>query len=280
MLYCRPPWGPVGTPGDTWEETRGDGEGCPKEEPADTAKRIEDNTLKERDMEDDPQKTNRGIPPKWGEDFAKNGAYINGVFYKTREEAADAHWRAEDEFNARTRRWREEWAQSPEGKLCLDFYRSFQEYKAYLEQHPNAGPPQLSPAFPEHKFFLEGFKMAQQYLRERREKDIANLRRASLAARCRHLHADGRRCGSPRMKGKKLCYTHERMEEARATRLDLGLMEDPESIQLAIMKLQRAVIDGTVCEKQTGRLAYLIQLAAWNVTRTRTAQRNGKEERS
>jgi hypothetical protein len=65
---------------------------------------------------------------------------------------------------------------------------------------------------------------------------------------------------------------HERMEEARAIKLDLGLMEDAESIQLAIMKLQRAVIDGTIDEKQSGRLAYLIQLAAWNVTHTRMAK--------
>jgi hypothetical protein len=37
------------------------------------------------------------------------------------------------------------------------------------------------------------------------------------------------------------------------------------------------VVDGIICEKQSGRLAYLIQLAAWNVTRTKMAQREEEE---
>jgi hypothetical protein len=70
------------------------------------------------------------------------------------------------------------------------------------------------------------------------------------------------------MKGKELCRMHERMEEAKALKLDLGPMEDPDSIQIAIKKLQAAVIDGVLDHKQVAALSYLIQLAAWNVTRT------------
>jgi hypothetical protein len=66
---------------------------------------------------------------------------------------------------------------------------------------------------------------------------------------------------------------HERMEEAKALKLDLGPMEDPDSIQVAIMKLQRTVIEGTLDTKKIGQLAYLIQLAAWNVTRTTSGNR-------
>ena len=62
---------------------------------------------------------------------------------------------------------------------------------------------------------------------------------------------------------------HDRMEEAKALRLDLGSMEDPDSIQIAIKKLQAAVIDGVLDNKQIAALSYLIQLAAWNVTRTK-----------
>ncbi len=75
------------------------------------------------------------------------------------------------------------------------------------------------------------------------------------------------------MKGKKLCRMHERMEEAKALKLDLGPMEDPDSIQVAIKKLQAAVIDGQLDHRQVASLSYLIQLAAWNVTRTSMAMR-------
>jgi hypothetical protein len=115
-----------------------------------------------------------------------------------------------------------------------------------------------------------------EWERDRAATDSAKLRQAREAARCEHLHADGRQCGSPRMRGEKLCYKHDRMEEARAVKLDLGLMEDAESIQLAIMKLQRAVIDGLIDDKQSGRLAYLIQLAAWNVIHMQTAQQDSE----
>ena len=61
---------------------------------------------------------------------------------------------------------------------------------------------------------------------------------------------------------------HDRMEEAKAVKLDLGPMEDADSIQVGIRKLQAAIIDGKLDSKQIGHLAYTIQLAAWNVTRT------------
>lgn len=229
-------------------------------------------------MEDHPQESKQPNPPDWDDDFAKNGAVIDSVFYPTREKAVEAYWRRRELRLAGLRRERESWEQSPAGKLCLDLYRKFQEYKAYLEQDSLAALIARGSDYPEDKLFHAVLRLAEQSERERREKDLQNLTRARNAARCAHLHADGRRCGSPRMKGKKLCYTHERMEEARAVTLDLGLMEDPESIQLAIMKLQRAVIEGTVSEKQTGRLAYLIQLAAWNVTHIKSANRGDEEE--
>ncbi len=45
-------------------------------------------------------------------------------------------------------------------------------------------------------------------------------------------------------------------------------MEDPDSIQMGIQKLQAAIIDGKLEGKLVGQLAYTIQLAAWNVMRT------------
>jgi hypothetical protein len=74
-----------------------------------------------------------------------------------------------------------------------------------------------------------------------------------------------RQCGAPRVKERKLCHMHERVEEAKTAIMDLGPMEDADSIQMGIRKLQEAILEGKLTHRQ---LAYTIQLAAWNVTRT------------
>lgn len=165
---------------------------------------------------------------------------------------------------------REDWTQTPQGKLCLELYAKFQQYKKYLDEHRFARYRRDGAEidFSEHQLFQEALRMAGDYHQEREEKDRRNLERAQLAARCQHAYLDGERWRAPRVKGKKLCRMHERIEDAKALKLDLGPMEDPDSIQVAIMKLQRTVIDGTLDSKQIGQLGYLIQLAAWNVTRT------------
>jgi hypothetical protein len=173
----------------------------------------------------------------------------------------------------------EEWLRTEEGRLCLEFYQKFQEYRKYVGKN---SPPWCAEGAkadsPEHQLFKEGLKTLSDHEHERAEQNRKNLRRAHLAARCEHRHADGTRCGSPRMGGKKLCYRHERMEEARTTSLDLGVLEDAESIQVAIMKLQRAVIDGVLDGKQTSQLASLIRLAAWNAGRMPPAERIAEKE--
>lgn len=233
-------------------------------------------------MQNDPQNTQPVTPPSDSrpDDFPRAGMLVDGQMFRSQKELDDFHRQRAERQAAHRQEQQEKWRLTPQGKLCLEFYQKFQEYKEYLETHPLARKRDDGAAvdFTEHQLFQEGLRVAQEYERERLEKDLRNLRRARQAARCEHLHADGRRCGSPHFGGKRLCYMHHRMEEARATKLDLGLMEDAESIQLAIMKLQRAVIDGVVDEKQSGRLAYLIQLAAWNVTRTRMSRREAADD--
>jgi len=107
------------------------------------------------------------------------------------------------------------------------------------------------------------------YEKERAERSRRHLERAKQAARCAHVFLDGRRCRAPKMKGGKLCRMHQSAEEARAVKLDLGPMEDPDSIQLGIRKMVAAVIDGKLEKSQVSQLSYLIQLAAWNVRGTK-----------
>jgi hypothetical protein len=189
---------------------------------------------------------------------------MNGAAIGVNEAATEA-----DEV--RKKKFREEWEQTGGGQLCLAFYDAFKNYKDYLETH---GGEALRPSRPinmkyeEHRVFQECLSTLESYKREREETLLRNLEKAQRAARCEHEFMSGEQCRAPRVRDKKLCRMHEGMEEAKAVKLDLGSMEDADSIQVGIRKLQAAIIDGKLDSKQIGHLAYTIQLAAWNVTRT------------
>jgi len=202
-------------------------------------------------------------------------------FWYANEEVEQVKRQNERKQAAYAKKRRETWLETEQGKLCMAFYQAFQEYRKYLEEHLHGpGGAHGSPLeIEEHKLFEEGLRMIRDHQEERVERDRKNLERAQKAARCEHDFVDGERCRAPRMKGKKLCRMHERMEEAKALRLDLGSMEDPDSIQIAIKKLQAAVIDGVLDHKQVAALSYLIQLAAWNVTRTSMVARERSGDR-
>ena len=165
---------------------------------------------------------------------------------------------------------REEWEQTTQGKLCLEFYKKWYDYKIYLDKNPHAKRHSNGSAvdYPEHKLFEDGLRNVIDYADIRRERDRRNLEKAQAAARCQHVFLNGERCQSPRKRGKKLCRMHERIEETKPVKIDLGPLEDPDSIQLAIQKLLKAVVDGVVDPKAIGQVTNLLQVAAWNVTRT------------
>ena len=187
-------------------------------------------------------------------------------------------WYSAEEVEELQRRYsqdiKEKWEQTRHGQLCLAFYRAFQEYKKFVEEHESAkrNPAGQVVDYEEHQLFEAGLRMIEKNRIEREETLRRNLAKAQKAARCRHIHTNGRQCGAPRVKGKKLCHMHERMLQDVPTdamaALDLGPMEDPDSIQLGIRKLQSAIIGGKLDYRQIGQLAYTIQLAAWNVMRT------------
>lgn len=215
----------------------------------------------------------REIKPRNPQDPTATALY-KGQFY-TREEAAELKRR---EFEVRYwKETREGWEQTEAGQLCIAFYQAFQAYKNYMEEHPDAIFTPQGPRvdrFDEHKLFEAGLKVLEQDWREKEETARKNLEKAQRAARCQHMHLNGEQCGAPRVRGKKLCHMHERMEESKAesanlvTMINAWSMEDPDSIQAAIQGLQRAIVGGKLTTAQVGQLAYTIQLAAWNVTRT------------
>jgi hypothetical protein len=194
---------------------------------------------------------------------------IGGRWYAPEEveqvERQNAARRAESDKKTRAA-----WEGSPQGKLCMALHEAFQAYRTYLEQNPHARKTIWGSQveYDEHKLFEHGLRVVEDHRHEREEKLRKNLEKAQAAARCEHEYLDGRQCKAPRLKDGKLCRMHERLEEARTTKLDLGPMEDADSIQVGIKKLQGAIIEGTLDHRQVGQLAYTIQLAAWNVGRT------------
>jgi hypothetical protein len=190
-------------------------------------------------------------------------------------------WYSEEEAaELRRRVWqngKDNWEKTEHGKLCLAFYEAFHAYKQHLETHPSAHwtPNAAQADYDEHKLFEEGLRMVETQRREREETLRRNLEKAQKAARCQHRYLNGDQCGAPRVRGQKLCHMHQRLEEAKTEmlELDLGPMEDADSIQMGIKKLQRAIIEGKLNHRQVGQLAYTIQLAAWNVSRTSMAAR-------
>lgn len=68
-------------------------------------------------------------------------------------------------------------------------------------------------------------------------------------ARCQHIKVNGTQCGSPALKRNKFCFFHKRWRDtriviskaARRSRasLDLPVLEDANSVQVALMQVMR-----------------------------------------
>ncbi len=70
------------------------------------------------------------------------------------------------------------------------------------------------------------------------------------------------------MKGYRYCYAHERMLQMRSGRLELPPLEDANAVQMAIMRVQKALIDDEISEKKAGLLLYSLQMASSNLKHT------------
>jgi hypothetical protein len=230
--------------------------------------------MAEEQKNDSSSGTKQRIEPV-GMDYPGRKTLIRGEWYRQEEQEEVMRQLKAADAAEKEREERAYWQHTAEGRLCLDLYKLFHKYRDYLRDH-RSGQGQDSLKFKEHRLFAKALLWAEHDIKERAETDRQNLEKAQFAERCEHIHASGARCGSPKMNGGLLCYKHQRMEEARTLKLDLGTMEDPEAIHLGIMKLQRAVIDGTLDGKQVTQLTNLMQIAAWNA-RTKASR---KEEKS
>lgn len=89
---------------------------------------------------------------------------------------------------------------------------------------------------------------------------------------CEFIRANGKRCGSPAMRGKTVCYHH--LFNNRNSILPgqpgyrLPMLEDKEAIQVAITQLMRSVLLGYIDQKRARTLLNALQLAVRNISGT------------
>jgi len=168
----------------------------------------------------------------------------------------------------RRREYREkrgpQWQESEEGKLCLEFYRAYTAYRDYLKQHGRrwreGNENELE--FTEHQAYQALAREMGEYQREREEIDRRNLERAQLAARCTHRRVGGQTCGSPRMRGSKYCYAHERFNAAHSEDLELPPLEDANALVLGLTRGLQALMKGKMDLKFAGMYFYGLQIVA------------------
>jgi hypothetical protein len=168
---------------------------------------------------------------------------VNGKEYNEAEYAEFKKKQEEEQGQAQIEVWR----------LINELGEAYKACSEFMEQHPEVPYKVMDAQAREHALY--------QKLRQ-------NLERADTAPRCEKVREDGTVCGCPQMKGYRYCYAHERMLEMRSGRLELPPLEDANAVQMAIMRVQKALIDDEISEKKAGLLLYSLQMASSNLKNT------------
>lgn len=98
--------------------------------------------------------------------------------------------------------------------------------------------------------------------------------------RCQHIKVNGVQCGSPALRRNRFCFFHKRFHDERirlaadrARRTTgtfvLPVLEDANSIQIALMQVIRALLAHQIDHKTASLLLYALQTASSNLQRTR-----------
>jgi len=85
---------------------------------------------------------------------------------------------------------------------------------------------------------------------------------------CQHIKLNGVRCGSPTLRGKDLCYFHNRVRARQESHIPF--LEDGNAVQYALVKIMRSIMDDEIDLKKASLLLYGLQIAAANLNRVHT----------
>jgi hypothetical protein len=95
--------------------------------------------------------------------------------------------------------------------------------------------------------------------------------------RCEHIKVNGTQCGSPAIRKNSFCYFHRRWHEQHiifattaktVPAIDLPVLEDANSIQVAIMQVMSLILTGHIEHKNAALLLYGLQTASANLRHT------------
>ena len=103
---------------------------------------------------------------------------------------------------------------------------------------------------------------------------------ANFPSRCQHLKVNGTQCGSPALRRNRFCFFHKRSQDERiklgADRARRGVatfvlpvLEDANSIQVALMQVMRLLVSQQIEHKTASLLLYALQTASTNLHLTR-----------
>ncbi len=96
----------------------------------------------------------------------------------------------------------------------------------------------------------------------------------SEVPRCQHVKVNGTQCGSPALRRKRFCYFHDNYRETQARLLNnesqtlisnFPLLEDANSLQLAVMQVIHLLGSGKMDTKVAGLMLYALQTASANI---------------
>ena len=100
--------------------------------------------------------------------------------------------------------------------------------------------------------------------------------------RCQHIKVNGVQCGSPALRRNRFCFFHKRFhderirlatDQARARRASatfvLPVLEDANSVQIALMQVMRMLLSNQIEHKTASLLLYALQTASGNLRHTR-----------
>ena len=102
---------------------------------------------------------------------------------------------------------------------------------------------------------------------------------ANYPDRCQHLKINGTQCGSPALRRNRFCFFHKRFQDERirlsADRARRGVatfilpvLEDANSIQIALMQVMRLLVAQQIDHKTASLLLYALQTASTNLRMT------------
>jgi len=102
---------------------------------------------------------------------------------------------------------------------------------------------------------------------------------ANYPDRCQHLKINGTQCGSPALRRNRFCFFHKRFQDERirlsADRARRGVatfilpvLEDADSIQIALMQVMRLLLSQQIEHKTASLLLYALQTASTNLRLT------------